>query len=82
MAELINYLLLLYLLKRDGQCELSDIEQRDLRPGYDYLQDKSFWMYTWDFGSAGCYRPPPPGQPPTISDHPPWGMIFIYSINL
>ncbi|XP_073986186.1 uncharacterized protein isoform X2 [Rhodnius prolixus] len=58
---------------RDGQCELSDIEQRDLRPGYDYLQDKSFWMYTWDFGSAGCYRPPPPGQPPTISDHPPWG---------
>ncbi|KAK9503602.1 hypothetical protein O3M35_010130 [Rhynocoris fuscipes] len=56
---------------RDGQCELSDIEQRDLRPGYDYLQDKSFWMFTWDFGTASCYHPPPPGKPPLITD--PWG---------
>ncbi|BES97279.1 PAN domain [Nesidiocoris tenuis] len=53
---------------RDGQCELSDIEQRDLRLGYDYLQDKEFWMFTWDFGTPNCYNPPPPGRPPLLTD--------------
>ncbi|XP_014245868.1 uncharacterized protein LOC106664558 isoform X2 [Cimex lectularius] len=53
----------------DGQCELSDIEQRDLRLGFDYLEDKEFWMFTWDFGTSGCYYPPPPGKLSNLNDN-------------
>ena len=60
-------------LCRDGQCELSDIEQRDLRLGYDYLQDKEFWMFTWDFGTPSCYYPPQPGNPPLLNDLTAYG---------
>ncbi|KAL1132616.1 hypothetical protein AAG570_010568 [Ranatra chinensis] len=48
---------------RGNHCELSDIEQRDLRPSYDYLPDKEdYWMFTWDFGTPRCYSPPMPGK--------------------
>ncbi|RZF41855.1 hypothetical protein LSTR_LSTR005317 [Laodelphax striatellus] len=43
---------------RGNNCELSDIEHRDLRPGMDFAPDESYWLYAWDFTDARCYIPP------------------------
>ncbi|XP_065206195.1 uncharacterized protein LOC135835727 isoform X2 [Planococcus citri] len=49
-----------------GHCELSDIELRDLRPGQDFTQHDSYWLFSWDFTNPRCFVPtykPPSGSP-------------------
>nr|XP_018917639.1 PREDICTED: uncharacterized protein LOC109044389 [Bemisia tabaci] len=43
---------------RSGNCELSDIELRDLRPDVDFAKDEHYWLHSWDFTDARCYVPP------------------------
>lgn len=43
---------------RSGHCELSDIELRDLKPGLDFVQQDSYWLFSWDFTNPKCYTSP------------------------
>lgn len=48
-----------------GHCELSDIELRDLRPGHDFTQHDTYWLFSWDFTNPRCFTPtfkPPTGK--------------------
>jgi len=38
----------------EHNCLLSDIEQRDLRPGLDYVHDSDNWMFAWNFLDPRC----------------------------
>jgi len=38
----------------EHNCFLSDIEQRDLRPGLDYVHDSENWMFAWNFLDPQC----------------------------
>ncbi|XP_033609606.1 uncharacterized protein LOC111870214 isoform X2 [Cryptotermes secundus] len=38
----------------EHNCLLSDIEQRDLRPGLDYIHDSNNWMFAWNFLDQRC----------------------------
>ncbi|XP_021916081.1 uncharacterized protein LOC110828068 isoform X1 [Zootermopsis nevadensis] len=38
----------------EHNCLLSDIEQRDLRPGLDYVHDGDNWMFAWNFLDSKC----------------------------
>jgi hypothetical protein len=38
----------------EHNCLLSDIEQRDLRPGLDYVHDSDTWMFAWNFLDPQC----------------------------
>lgn len=62
----------MYQCFRGNTCELSDIEQRDLRPGVDFNHEHGFWLFSWDFTDAKCYTPskgnvPYPSGPNTFS---------------
>lgn len=51
--------------RRSGHCELSDIELRDLRPGHDFTQHDTYWLFSWDFTNPRCFTPtfkPPAGK--------------------
>ncbi|KAJ4432585.1 hypothetical protein ANN_21208 [Periplaneta americana] len=38
----------------EHNCLLSDIEQRDLRPGLDYVHERDNWMFAWNFLDPRC----------------------------
>lgn len=40
--------------KGEPNCELSDIEQRDLIPDLDYRRDSEAWLFAWDNYSPQC----------------------------
>ncbi|XP_054281057.1 uncharacterized protein LOC128998749 [Macrosteles quadrilineatus] len=56
---------------RGTTCELSAIELRDLRPGYDFVHDRDFWLFSWDFSDARCYVPPSGTPQPLPGAIPP-----------
>lgn len=66
---------------RGTTCELSAIELRDLRPGYDFVHDREFRLFSWDFADARCYVPPS-GTPPPPSGVLPSTSKSALGINL